>query len=191
MNEKLPGGLRGADHIAYLTWKPKETIEFYRDVLGLPLMHCIVAPGWGNDPHPDFVHFFFDIGAGGKIAFFYYFGMEPTDVHAGPDLLGKVRHLALLVDTEEELDAYEERIRDAGYPLRHRVMHELIESIYMFDPNGYNLEISRPLRPIGAVDQADAALSAQALCDVIGEDNPTLERLLQRKGELILADAAT
>jgi catechol 2,3-dioxygenase-like lactoylglutathione lyase family enzyme len=187
MSEKLPNGLRGADHVAYLTWKPRETVAFYRDVLGLELVSCITAKGWGNDPHPDFVHFFFDIGAGGKIAFFFYFGMQPTDLHAGPDLLGKVRHLALLVDTKEELDAYQERIEAAGYPLRHRVMHEMIESIYMFDPNGYNLEISRPLRPVGEVDVLDAALSIEALCDIVDEPGASLERLWERKAELILA----
>src|SRR4029077_7906861 len=72
MTTKLDGGLRGVDHVAYVTRNPKETLHFYRDVLGFPLVHCIVAPGWGKDPHPDFLHFFFDIGNGAKLAFFYY-----------------------------------------------------------------------------------------------------------------------
>jgi catechol 2,3-dioxygenase-like lactoylglutathione lyase family enzyme len=185
---KLPDGLRGVDHVAYVTRKPKETLAFYRDVLGFPLVHCIVAPGWGNDPHPDFLHFFFDIGSGAKLAFFYYLGDTAGDIGGSRELLPKARHLAMLVDTEAELDTYQRRIEAAGYPLRHRVMHELIESIYVWDPNGYNIEISRPLRPVDASDAADAAISLQALVDVLEEtDSPTIEQLWKRKGELILA----
>jgi catechol 2,3-dioxygenase-like lactoylglutathione lyase family enzyme len=191
MTTKLPDGLRGVDHVAYVTFKPRETVHFYRDVLGFPLVHCIVAPGWGNDPHPDFLHFFFDIGNDAKLAFFYYFGMQPEDLNAGPGLLQKGRHLAMLVDTEEELDAYQRRLEAAGYELRHRVVHELIESIYVWDPNGYNIEISRQLRPIDDKDGLDAALSLQALGDVLDADEePTLARLWARKAELIVAGSA-
>jgi catechol 2,3-dioxygenase-like lactoylglutathione lyase family enzyme len=44
-----PGGLslHGVDHTAFPTAKPKETIEFYRDTLGLPVLHAITAKGWG------------------------------------------------------------------------------------------------------------------------------------------------
>jgi len=188
MTTKIEGGVRGVDHVAYPTWKPEETIRFYRDILGFPLVHCILAPGWGNDPHPDFAHFFFDVGAGARIAFFYYFGEPPYHDPNVSHLISKSRHLALLVDTKEELDHYRKRMQDAGYEMRHggrSVMHEFIESIYVFDPNGYNLEISRKLRPLGEHDQADTDLSIQALIDVAREPSPSLAKLWARKGELI------
>lgn len=189
MATKIQGGVRGVDHVAYVTWKPQETIHFYRDVLGFPLVHCILAPGWGNEPHPDFAHFFFDVGADARIAFFYYFGLEPYEDPNATTLLKKGRHLALLVDTEEELLEYERRIKDAGYEMRHAgpVAHELIESIYVYDPNGYNLEISRPLRSLTEADAADTELSIQALLDVAAQPHPTLEKVWARKGELLLA----
>ena len=113
MVTKIAGGMRGVDHVAYPTWKLEETVNFYRDVLGFPLKHCILAPGWGNDPHPDFAHFFFDVGANATIAFFYYFGVEPyVDINV-PDRINKSRHLALAVDTEDELDHYQHRIESA------------------------------------------------------------------------------
>ena len=68
--------LDGVDHTARPTWKLRETIEFYRDVLGLPLVHTISARGWGAPGHPDFLHFFFDAGKGATIAFFYYIGTD-------------------------------------------------------------------------------------------------------------------
>ena len=183
---KIDGGLRGVDHVAYVTWKPEETIHFYRDMLGFPLQHCIVAPGWGNASHPDFVHLFFDVGGDARLAFFYYFGVPPYDDPNVSTLLKNGRHLALLVDTEAELDHYERRLDEAGSQGHYRYQHELIESLYVDDPNGYHLEITRKLRPLGDADDADTAVSIQALIDVSRDPEPTLEKLWARKGELIL-----
>ena len=185
MTVKLAGGMRGVDHVAYPTWKLPETIHFYRDVLGFPLKHCILAPGWGNDPHPDFAHFFFDIGANGTIAFFYYFNTPEYRDPNIPDRINRARHLALQVDTLEELDNYQKRIEDGGYQLRFRIEHELIESIYVWDPNGYGIEITRHLRPLQEADIVDTELSIQALVDVTQAPEPTLAKVWERKAELI------
>jgi catechol 2,3-dioxygenase-like lactoylglutathione lyase family enzyme len=189
MGRKIQGGVKGVDHVAYVTFKPVETIHFYRDVLGFPLVHCILAPGWGNEPQPDFAHFFFDIGADARLAFFYYFGEPPYDDKHASTMLKKARHLAVLVDTHQELAAYQKRLVDAGHPIRHGrpVAHELIESIYVYDPNGYNIEISRPLRDVGEADTADTAFSIQALIDVTSQPDPSLHKVWARKGELISA----
>ena len=48
--------LHGVDHTARPTWRLRETVEFYRDILGLPLVHTISARGWGQEGHPDFLH---------------------------------------------------------------------------------------------------------------------------------------
>ena len=55
--------LHGVDHTARPTWKLRETVHFYRDILGLPLVHCISAKGWGREKenHADFLHFFFAV----------------------------------------------------------------------------------------------------------------------------------
>jgi len=75
--------LKGVDHTARPTWKLKETVEFYRDKLGLPLIHTISARGWGPSTHPDFLHFFFDSGQGSTIAFFYYLGTRAPETMQG------------------------------------------------------------------------------------------------------------
>ena len=56
------------------------TVAFYRDIMGLPLIHAITAKGWGREKeqHADFLHFFFDAGRGATIAFFYYIGTDRT-----------------------------------------------------------------------------------------------------------------
>lgn len=185
MTVKLAEGMRGVDHVAYPTWKLAETVHFYRDVLGFPLKHCILAPGWGKDPHPDFAHFFFDIGAGGTIAFFYYFDTPEYHDPNVPDRINRARHLALQVDTLEELDGYQKRLEDGGFQLRFRIAHEIIESIYVWDPNGYSIEISRHLRPLQEADTVDTELSIQALVDVTQGPKPALAKVWERKAELI------
>jgi len=74
---ELDHRVRGVDHVAYPTFDPAGTVAFYRDVLGFPVVHSICAAGWGPDKHPDFIHFFFDIGNDDRLAFFYYFGVQP------------------------------------------------------------------------------------------------------------------
>src|SRR5438876_2484096 len=72
--------LKGVNHTARPTWKLRETVEFYRDKLGLPLVHVISARGWGPSTHPDFLHFFFDSGNGSTIAFFHYLGSQQPEI---------------------------------------------------------------------------------------------------------------
>ncbi|WP_283139235.1 VOC family protein [Rhizohabitans arisaemae] len=173
--------LRGVDHAAYVTTKPIETIRFYRDVVGLRTPHAITAKGWGGKPHPDFVHFFFDIGSGDRLAFFYYFG-----VPEGPDAERPNYHLALHVETEEDLLAWRRRFEEHGVRVIAQIIHETIESIYVRDPNGMIFEITRPLRDLTERDQRDAELSLEALVDSLTADTgATLEDFWRRKAELV------
>lgn len=177
--------VRGVDHAAFPTFAPKETIHFYRDVLGFPVVHATCALGWGPDNHPDFIHFFFDIGQGDRIAFFYYFGVEAYHDHDIPELIKRARHLAIHVDTEEDLLEYRRRLDASSWKCELQVRHETVESIYVTDPNGYLIEVTRPLRAITAEDDVDANLSVDALLAVVDEERPSLERFYQLKAELI------
>jgi len=177
--DERPGGsplsarglvLRGVDHTARPTWKLRETINFYRDILGLPLVHVISARGWGPATHPDFLHFFFDSGHGSTIAFFYYLGSEPPpEMRDRPpmppvpeDHVFDATHTAWLVEDQEELRAWKKKLEDAGLQVSVETTHEVIESIYVRDPNGYFIEFTRKLRPLGPVDALDGELTLQA-----------------------------
>jgi catechol 2,3-dioxygenase-like lactoylglutathione lyase family enzyme len=174
----------GVDHLAFVTWDPAATLRFYRDVMGFPLIHAITARGWGIDEHPDFVHFFFAIGKGNHIAFFYYFGLPSEDELPTP-LMKRARHLALHVETEAELLAYRERLIAAGVRVTRPVAHEVIESIYFDDPNGIQLEITRPLRRFDERDARDAALTMQALVADIEGGAPSGAGMWREKGRLV------
>ncbi|MEN0136003.1 MAG: VOC family protein [Rhodococcus sp. (in: high G+C Gram-positive bacteria)] len=194
--------VRGVDHAAFPTFDPVGTVAFYRDVLKFPVVHSICAAGWGPEQHPDFIHFFFDIGNDDRMAFFYYFGLEPFGdqdapgdswarfAPGAPEFFRNSRHLAIHVDSEEDLLEYRRRLDDSQWPVEMQVVHETIESIYTHDPNGYMIEITRALRPVTAQEDLDAELTIQALCDVASGDNPSMDRLLTRKAELIVERAA-
>ncbi len=193
--------VQGVDHAAFPTFDPAATVRFYRDTLRFPVVHSICAAGWGLEEHPDFIHFFFDIGNDDRIAFFYYFGHEPAGdpdapgdawarlPHDTPRFFTNSRHLAIHVDSEEDLLEYRRRLDASEWPCEMQVKHETIESIYTHDPNGYMIELTRALRPVTPQEDLDAELTIDALCEVASGPEPSLEKLLARKAELIVERA--
>jgi catechol 2,3-dioxygenase-like lactoylglutathione lyase family enzyme len=173
-----PIPIAGVHHTARPTWKLSDTVHFYRDLLGLPLVHAISARGWGAENHADFLHFFFDAGQGATIAFFYYIGTEPPEfVLPRDDYRYRASHTAWRVETREQLLDCRARLESAGIHVHYQVRHEVIESIYFDDPNGYPIEITWQVRPFEAIDSADAKRSIDAAM--------TLERA-QREGGIAL-----
>jgi catechol 2,3-dioxygenase-like lactoylglutathione lyase family enzyme len=157
------GRLAGVHHTARPTWKLAETVAFYRDVLGLPLVHAVSAKGWGIEGHGDFLHFFFDSGRGSTIAFFYYLGTDSPDwVVSRADHFYTATHTAWQVQTREELLAWKAHLERVGVAVSPLTRHEVIESIYMADPNGYPVEITWQARAFSPTDGGDAGLTIAA-----------------------------
>ncbi|QEZ44337.1 VOC family protein [Cupriavidus oxalaticus] len=183
--------LHGVHHTARPTWKLAETVHFYRDLLGLPLVHAISAKGWGPDNHADFLHFFFDSGNGSTIAFFYYIGTERPDwLTVREHYQDRATHTAWRVRDEAELLLWRQRVEAVGIPLRYQIRHEVIESIYFNDPNGYPIEITWQVRPFSEADALDAKLTvdaAIALENESGDGKPfgSIEPVWQRKAATI------
>ncbi len=192
--------LNGVHHTARPTWKLRETVEFYRDKLGLPLVHVVSARGWGASNHPDFLHFFFGSGDGGTIAFFYYLGRDQPDhlIHRA-EYDNDAIHTAWKVDSREELQAWRARLESNGVEILYQIEHEVIESIYFRDPNGYYLEIARPLREFLPIDALDGAITLQAAIDeeerraAAGGRLDSIEAVWRAKGEQVakLLETAT
>ena len=180
-----PPALNGVDHTARPTWKLRETVEFYRDKLGLPLVHAITAKGWGRakEEHADFIHFFFDAGKGSTIAFFYYIGTsQPAEFVVPRGYMAMANHTAWRVETEDELLAWQSRLEAAGVQVSQTIRHEVLESIYFRDPNFYPLEITRSLRELEDIDGLDADITIAAaleLADTGGWSN--IEQLWRAK----------
>ena len=133
--------IQGLHHVAYRCRDAKETADFFKKYLG---MDCTIAfaenkvPSTGEwSPH---IHIFFEMGDGSFVAFFEV--PESPEMQMDPNTPDWVQHLAVKVDSVEEL----ERIRDMLVADGHKVVgptdHKICQSIYFFDPNGHRLEVT-------------------------------------------------
>jgi catechol 2,3-dioxygenase-like lactoylglutathione lyase family enzyme len=185
--------LSGVHHTARPTWKLAETVEFYRDIMGLKLVHAISARGWGPAEHADFLHFFFESGRGSSIAFFYYLGTDRPDwLEQREHYQQRATHTAWQVDSFEELAAWKARMEEKGVKVRYQIRHEVIESLYFNDPNGYPIEITYQLRPFGQLDVDDAARTLEAAIAIEkegGRESLTkIDQVWRRKADGVLAE---
>jgi len=185
--------LYGVHHTARPTWKLQETVAFYRDKLGLPLIHAISAKGWGREGHPDFLHFFFDSGNGSTIAFFYYIGTERPDFlePRTEEFFYRSTHTAWQVETRQQLVEWKAALESKGIEVSPLTRHEVIESIYFADPNGYPIEITLQLRDFSNLDNEDARLTIEAAlkeeADAVAENHKIadIDTVWRRKGKLL------
>src|SRR6056297_4313595 len=83
----------GTDHITLVGSNAEETIEFYRDLLGMSLV--LRQP---NLDDPSQTHLFFDTGDGRMVTFFV--SGQPSNRGGQRPGVGAVHHLAFSVDAE-------------------------------------------------------------------------------------------
>lgn len=133
--------LKRIHHVAYRCNDAKETVDFYREALGMRFMLAFAENEVPSTGAPDpYMHVFLDAGMGNVLAFFELpnaprMGKDP----ATPDW---VQHIAFEVPTREELDAAKMRLDAMGLDVLGPVDHGLFDSIYFFDPNGHRLELA-------------------------------------------------
>ena len=153
--------IRGINHLALVCKDMARTVDFYSNTLGMPLIKTIDLPnGMGQ-------HFFFDIGNGDSLAFFWF----PNAPEATPGVAsaaslpgmgssiasghGSMNHVAFNVP-EDKIDEYHDRLLARGVKCTKVVNHDdsqrqisddispstFVRSIYLFDPDGICLEIA-------------------------------------------------
>jgi catechol 2,3-dioxygenase-like lactoylglutathione lyase family enzyme len=152
--------LRGINHLALVCKDMQRTVDFYSGVLGMPLIKTIDLPaGYGQ-------HFFFDIGNGDSLAFFWF----PTAPDAVPGVSsaahwpgdgeittahGSMNHVAFDV-SPERFDEYVQKLHDKGIQTSRVYNHDdspmqvskemhpgvFVRSIYFMDPDGILLEFA-------------------------------------------------
>ena len=165
--------LRGVNHLALVCRDMARTVEFYTQVLGMPLTKTLDLPG-GNGQH-----FFFDIGNGDSLAFFWFPGAPeaaPGVASAGAvpgagnitSAHGSMNHIAFDVPLER-FEEYRQRLIDKGVEVSEIYDHDdspsqvakkfhpgvFVRSVYFRDPDGILLEFAawnRVLPQEGDVD---------------------------------------
>jgi glyoxylase I family protein len=122
---------RGLHHAALICRDVEETIRFYQDVLGFPLVELVE-----NRDYAGSSHFFFDIGNGNLLGFFDFPGHDHPPFS---ETIGGVQHLAISV-TAERFAAAKATFEAAGidYLGPDRGVED---SLYVRDPNGVGIEL--------------------------------------------------
>ena len=128
-----PVGVVGSDHITLEGTNTQRTIEFYRDVLGMPLV--LAQP---NLDRKHLTHLFFDPGDGRLVTFFC---SDERDVHEGPIApdQGEVHHMAFRVEGER-LEAVKASLDDRDYDYS-EFDRGAFHSLYTRDHNGLTIEL--------------------------------------------------
>jgi glyoxylase I family protein len=124
--------LRGLHHVTAISGDIDRTIAFYRDRLGLAIVHD--AP---SDDDPDARHVWFGSGDGTYVSFMEYPGMPDGIVGRG-----STHHFALAVESEEELAGWRDYLRARGVPCTDVMERAHFKSIYLRDPDGHILELA-------------------------------------------------
>ncbi len=173
--------LRGINHLALVCSDMDRTVEFYSNVLGMPLTRTIELPfGLGK-------HFFFDVGNGDSLAFFWFpDAPEQAPGVASPRALpgsgelttavASMNHVAFDVPAER-IEQYSEILRSKGIETAPIMNHDdselgispqfhegtFMRSLYFFDPDGILLEFATWTRN---VPEAGASRTATQLAGV-------------------------
>lgn len=133
--------VQGLHHVAYRCKDAKETVEFYRGLLG---MDCTIAiaenyvPSTGEwSPH---IHIFLPMADGSFLAFFEL--PESPEMTMDANTPEWVQHLALRVPDMDTLNARKARLQAHGVTVLGPTDHHMCQSIYFFDPNGHRVELA-------------------------------------------------
>ena len=124
---------RGLHHTALVSSDVEQTIRFYQDLLGFPLVELVE-----NRDYAGSSHFFFDVGNRTLLGFFDFPGHDHPDFQ---ETIGGVQHIALSV-SPEQYDQARQRFDAAGidYLGPDRGVED---SLYVRDPNGVGIELYR------------------------------------------------
>ena len=133
LDGRRPTNAGGVHHAAFICKDVEETIRFYQDFLGFPLVELVE-----NRDYAGSNHFFFDIGNHNMLGFFDFPGYEVPDFH---ETIGALQHMALSV-SDEQFTAAKAKLDEAGveYLGPDRGAND---SLYFRDPNGLGLELYR------------------------------------------------
>ena len=133
--------VKGIHHVAYRCKDARETVDFYRNLLGMEFKLAMAENRVPSTGEPDpYMHVFMDAGRGNVLAFFEV----PNSPEMGWDENTPewVQHIAFEVGSFDKLMAYKSRLEASGLDVLGPTNHGIFDSIYFFDPNGHRLELA-------------------------------------------------
>lgn len=133
--------LHHVHHTALRCIDAAQTKWFWHEVMGFPVAGAVkITQDPATQKPCNYVHIFFELGDKNYVAFFD----DPETLR--PEHVQKKHpfdlHIAFEVASIEEMMAWQQKINAAGVQCLGPVNHDFVHSIYMFDPNGINVEIT-------------------------------------------------
>src|ERR1700738_4330733 len=124
--DRPPSSARGVHHMALICSDVEQTIQFYQELLGFPLVELME-----NRDYKGSTHLFFDIGNDNLLAFFDFpgLGLKP-----GVESIGSVQHIAISVEAGQ-LERLKPRLKEQKIPYL-GPDRGVTTSIYFKDPDG-------------------------------------------------------
>ncbi len=147
--------LAGTDHISVIGSNEADAIEFYRDLLGMPLV--LRQP---NLDDPNQTHLFFDTGDGRILTFFVAPGRE-SNPQPHRYRVGSVHHLSFSVEPEHFVKT-REALEDTGHGYN-EFDRGIFHSLYTRDYNGLTIELATDKFDIPDDRRGEVLATAQRL----------------------------
>jgi catechol 2,3-dioxygenase-like lactoylglutathione lyase family enzyme len=129
--------IKGLHHNAYRCRDSEETRRFYEDFLGLPLVNAFEIEVTKTGRETKVLHSFYRMADGSCLAFFDA-PDQPFEFKVQHDF---DLHIALEIP-HADLQPWIAKGKAAGLDVRGPADHEMIDSIYFRDPNGYVIELT-------------------------------------------------
>ncbi|WP_137287596.1 VOC family protein [Halorussus salinisoli] len=152
----------GTDHVTLVGSNAEDTIEFYRDILGMPLV--LRQP---NLDDPSQTHLFFDSGDG-RIVTFFVSDDRDSDPRPQRTGVGGVHHLSFSIDPEKFVEV-REALEDAGRGYN-EFDRGIFHSLYTQDHNGLVIELSTDKWAIPDDRRGEVLATAQRIREEDGAD---------------------
>jgi len=152
----------GTDHITLIGSNEADTVEFYRDILGMPLV--LRQP---NLDDPSQTHLFFDTGDGRIITFF----VKPdrvSDPRPQQTGVGAVHHLAFKFDPDR-YQAVADALAAEGIQYS-QFDRGIFQSLYTRDHNGLTIELTTDVFEIPDDRRGEVLATAQRIREADGAD---------------------
>lgn len=170
--------MRGFSHVALVCSDMERTVDFYSNVLGMPLIKTVDLPDDAGQ------HFFFDAGNGNSLAFFWFpDAQDPVPGVSAPVTLpgfgewisavSSLNHVAFDVPADKFLE-YRNKLKANGIRVGPIVNHDnsetqvalemnddvYVRSFYFQDPDGILLEFACWMRDFTDDDVSHAPKTA-------------------------------
>lgn len=177
--------LKHIHHMAFRCRDAEETRHFYEDILGLPL-----AAAMQFDEVADtgtaltYMHLFFQMGDDNFVAFFDA-PNSATEKHF-KKRSGFNVHIAIETEDMAGMELYRQRLVAHGIECIGPLDHHFVKSIYFYDPNGLNVEITVRAPDYDQIMTEEKRKSAEEMRAWTGR----MRALKQERGLQIPAQAA-